>query len=53
MSDAFLYTYGTRIACLLGVKNYLINYLTMYTPLTRSRIRLELTSPAYMGLGII
>ena len=32
---------------------YLNNYFAMYTRLTRSRIREELASPAYLGLGII
>ena len=43
----------TRIPRLLGVKNYLNNYFTMYKRLTRFRIRVILASPAYLGLGII
>ena len=43
--------YGT-IPGLLGVRNYLNNYFAMYTRLTRSRIRVELAYPAYLGLGI-
>ena len=38
---------------LLGVRNYLDNYFAMYKRLTRSRIYVELPSPAYLGLGII
>ena len=53
MSNVLLYTRGTCIPHLLGVKNYLNNYLVMYKRLTRSRIRVELASPAYMGLRII
>ena len=44
---------GTRIRRLLWVKNYLKNYFAMYKHVTHSRIRVELVSPAYMGLGII
>ena len=44
---------GTRIPRLLGVKNDSNNYVGMYKRLTRSRIRVELSSPAYLGLGII
>ena len=53
MTDAFQYTHGARIHRLLGVRNYLNNYCAMYKCLMRSRIRVELASPAYMGLGII
>ena len=35
------------------VENYLINYLALYVRLTRSRTRVELASPAYLGLRII
>ena len=51
--DGLPYTGGTRIPCLLGFRNYLNNYVANYTCLTRSRIREELTSPAYLGIGII
>ena len=47
------YTRGTRIPHLLEFKNYLNNYYAMYKRLTRSRIRVELASPAYLGLRII
>ena len=53
MSDGLPYTRGTRIPFLLGVRNYLNNYFAMYTRLTRSRLRVELASPAYLDLGII
>ena len=53
MSDTFPDTRGTRIPRLLVVKSYLNNYFAMYTRLTRSRIRLEVASPAYFGLEII
>ena len=52
MSDELSYTCGTRIPCILGVKNYFNNYFA-YKPLKRSRIRVQLASPAYLGLGII
>ena len=48
-----LYTRGTRIPPLLGVRNYLYNYFVMYKRLTRSGIYAELASSAYLGLGII
>ena len=48
-----MYTRGTCIPDLLGVKNYLNNYFVIYTRLTRSRIRVDLASPAYLGLRII
>ena len=44
--------YGS-IPRLVGVGNYLKNYSAMYRRLTRSRIRVELAFPAYLGLGII
>ena len=47
------YKRGTRIPRLRGVRNYLNNYFTIYKRLTRSRIREELASPTYLGLGII
>ena len=52
MSDALQYTRETRIPCLLAVKNYLNNYFA-YKRQTRSRIRVNLASPAYLGLGYI
>ena len=45
------YTRGTRIPHLPGFKNYLSNYYAMYKRLMRSRIRVELASTAYLGLG--
>ena len=48
-----MYTRGTRISRLLRVRIYLNNYFSMYTRLTFSRIRVELASPADLGLGII
>ena len=53
MSDAHLYTHGSRIDCLLVVKNYLNNYFVMYTRLAGSFIRVYLASPADLGLGIV
>ena len=53
MCDALPYTGGTHIPRLLGVQNYLNNYFAMNTCLTRFRIRVELASPAYLGLCII
>ena len=49
------YTYKreTRSPRVLGVRNYLNNYIAMYTRLTRFCTRVELASPAYLGLGII
>ena len=44
---------GMRIPHLIGVKNYLHFYFAMCTRLTRSRIRVELASPTYWGLGMI
>ena len=44
MSDALPYTRETRIPHLLEVKNYLNKDFTMYTCLTRFRIRVELAS---------
>ena len=52
-SDALPYTSGIRTPRLLGVKSYLNNYFPIYKRLTGSRIRVELASPAYLGLGII
>ena len=43
---ALPYTRGTRIRHPLGVRNYLNNYLAMYTRVTRSRIRMDLASRA-------
>ena len=51
-SNALPYMSGTRIPCLLGVKNYLNNYFA-YKRLSSSRKRVELASPAYLGFGII
>ena len=48
-----MYKRGTRIPRPLGVMNYLNNYFAMYIRLTRSRVRVERASPAYLGLGII
>ena len=56
------YTGGTRIPLLqhmqktpiprlLGVRNYLKSYSALYNRLTRSRM--ELASPAYLGIAII
>ena len=53
MSSLFPYTRVTRNPRRHGVKNYLNNYFAMYTWLTRFRIRVELASPAYLGLSII
>ena len=53
MSDALPYTGETRIPRLLGVKNYLNNYFTMYTCLTRFRMDVNLASLVYLGLIII
>ena len=52
-SDALPNMRGTHLRRLLGVGNYLNNYFFMYTRLTRARIRVDLASPAYLGLGII
>ena len=49
MSDTIPYTGETRIPRLLEVKNYLNNYFTMYTCLTRLRIRVKLASPPSWG----
>ena len=51
--DQLPYTRGTRIPPLLGFKNYLNNYVTIYRRLTRSLIRVEVASPAYLRLKII
>ena len=53
MTDGLPYTRETRIPCLFAVSNYLNNYFTMDTCLTRSRIRVEFAAPAYLRLGII
>ena len=45
-----MYPRGTRIPCLLGVINYLNTYFAMYKRLTRSCIRVELATPACLGL---
>ena len=47
-----MYKRGTRIPRPLGVKNYLNNYFAMYKRPTRSRIRVELASPVYLGSEI-
>ena len=44
---------GTPIRRLLWVKNYLKYYFAMYKHVTPFRIRVELASPAYLGLGTI
>ena len=41
-----------RAPLLLEVKNNFNNYSTIYKHLTRSRILVEIASPAYLGLGI-
>ena len=38
---------------LLEFRNYLSNYFVMYKRLTRSLVRVELASPAFLWLGII
>ena len=43
---------GTRIPRVLVVRNYLNNQFVNYTCLTHSRIRVELASPANLGLRI-
>ena len=50
MSVALPYTRGSRIPRQHKVRNYLTIYFSMYTRLTRSRIRAVLASPAYLGL---
>ena len=47
------HTRETLIPSLIRVRNYLNNYFDMYKRLTRSRICVELASPAYLGLEII
>ena len=42
-----------HIPRLFGVKKYLNNYFARYKRLTRSRIYVELASPAYLGLRSI
>ena len=53
MSDALPYRHGIRIPRLLGLKNYLHNYFTVYTRLTRFLIYAKLEAPTNLGLGII
>ena len=53
MSDTHVYTRGTRIPRILGVRNYINNYFAMYKRLTRSHIHADLPPPTYLGLGII
>ena len=48
MSDALMYTPGTRIPCLLGVRNSFAN-----KRLLRPRIVVKLASLAYLGFRII
>ena len=43
----------TRIPRQLEAEIYLNNYFIMYKRLTRSCIRVELATPAYLGLGTI
>ena len=52
MSDALPYTPETRIPRLLGFKNYLNDYFSMYKRRTRSRIRVKDASDAYLGLAL-
>ena len=47
------YTRGPRIPHLFGFRNYLNNHFAMYKRLTRSRIHVEITTPAHLGLVII
>ena len=53
MYNELPYTSGAHIPRLLCIKIYLNNYFAMYTCLTRSGIRVELASHAYLGLSII
>ena len=53
MSHALPYICGTRIPHLIGVKDYLNNYFAMFSRMSRSRTRVELASPTYLGLRII
>ena len=53
MSDVLPYRRGTLILHLLAVRNNINYYFALYTRLTHSRIRMEIASPAYLGLGII
>ena len=48
MSDALMYTLGTRLPCQFNVRNYFA-----YKRLIRSRIRVKFASLAYLGLRII
>ena len=52
-SNVIITQRGTGMPRVLGVRNDLNNYFAMYKCLTRSRIRVELASPAYSGLRII
>ena len=52
-SNALPYTHGSRIPRLLGVRNYLNNYFSMYMRLTLSRINADLASHTYFWLRII
>ena len=51
--SALPYTRGTQIHRLNGVRNYLNNYFVLYARLTCFPIRVELASPAYLGLEFI
>ena len=53
MPDVLPYTRWTRNPRLNGVRNCLNIYFFLYARLTRSRIRVELASLAYLGLRII
>ena len=48
MSDALPYTRETRITCLHRVRNYFA-----HKRVTRSRTRVVVASPAYLGLRVI
>ena len=43
----------TLVLRLLGVRNYLNNYFSLYKRVTRSRLHVELASAAYLELAII
>ena len=53
MQGILPYSRGIRTFRLHVVKNYLINYFALYSRLTCSRIRVEVASPATVGLRII
>ena len=53
MSDPLPYTGITRIPRLIGVKNYLNNYLAIQTCLPYSHIHVYFGSLAYLVLRII